>query len=113
MSLDAAISMEVDDDAMVGRISGRFTCAKCGEGYHDADKKPAKDGVCDNCGGTEFKRRKDDNAATVRARLEEYHSATAPLIAYYRDAGKLREVNGMAAIDAVSAEIAGVLDVKE
>ena len=82
LSLDAVVNIEVDDDAMVGRISGRYTCGACGEGYHDQDKRPAKEGVCDKCGSTEFKRRKDDNAETVRARLVEYHAETAPLIAY-------------------------------
>ena len=110
MKLDAVIDMEVDDAAMVDRISGRYTCAGCGEGYHDRDKKPAVDGVCDKCGATEFKRRKDDNAETVAARLEAYHADTAPLIAYYRGTGKLKGVDGMAPIDAVTAAISAALD---
>jgi adenylate kinase len=110
MTLDAVVNMAVDDAAMVERVSGRYTCASCGEGYHDTGKKPQVDGVCDKCGGTEFKRRKDDNAETVAARLKEYHAETAPLIAYYEAAGKLKTVDGMAEIDAVTAAIASALD---
>src|SRR6056297_2201085 len=79
--VDAAISLEVEDAAMVARVSGRYTCAACGEGYHDAFKRPAAEGVCDGCGGTAFKRRADDTADTVAARLQAYHAETAPLIA--------------------------------
>jgi adenylate kinase len=110
MKLDVVIDMQVDDAAMVNRIAGRYTCAGCGEGYHDTEKKPAVAGVCDKCGSTEFKRRKDDNAETVAARLKEYHAETAPLIAYYRRTGKLRSVDGMAEIDRVTAAISAVLD---
>ena len=110
MSLDAVVNMEVDDAAMVDRISGRYTCANCGEGYHDTQKRPAKDGVCDKCGSTEFKRRKDDNAETVASRLKEYHAETAPLIEYYSTTGKLRSVDGMADIDKVTAAIKAALD---
>ena len=109
MALDAAISMEVDDEALVDRISGRFTCAACGEGYHDRHKLPRTEGVCDKCGGTEFKRRADDNAETVRARLKAYHAETAPLISYYADQGKLKTVDGMADIEDVSRQIAEAL----
>ena len=105
MQLDAVVNMEVDDAAMVGRISGRYTCANCGEGYHDTEKKPSVDGTCDKCGATEFKRRKDDNAETVASRLKEYHAETAPLIAYYSGSGKMKSVDGMADIDAVTASI--------
>jgi adenylate kinase len=105
MALDAVISMKVDDDQLVDRISGRFTCAKCGEGYHDRHKQPTKPGVCDVCGSTEFKRRADDNEATVRQRLVAYHAETAPLIAYYAERGKLRTVDGMAQIDEVARGI--------
>lgn len=105
MRLDAVISMEVDDEELVHRISGRYTCAMCGEGYHDDYKQPATEGVCDKCGGTEFKRRADDNAETVRARLVAYHAETAPLIAHYRAAGKLKSVDGMADIQAVHDSI--------
>lgn len=109
MKLDAVISMEVDDEALVDRVSGRYTCAKCGEGYHDRHKRPAAEGVCDRCGSTEFKRRPDDNAETVRARLEAYHADTAPLIDYYDKTGKLVRVDGMADIEAVTGAIKGAL----
>jgi adenylate kinase len=109
LKLDAVISMEVDDELLVDRVSGRYTCAACGEGYHDRYKMPAKEGVCDNCGGTEFKRRADDNAETVRARLEAYHADTAPLIDYYTATGKLKTVDGMAEIDEVTRGIRAAL----
>ena len=113
MTLDAVVNMEVDDEAMIDRIAGRYTCANCGEGYHDQDKQPAVAGVCDRCGSTEFKRRKDDNAETVRARLTEYHAETAPLIDYYAATGKLVAVDGMSEIDAVTQAIASVLKTAE
>jgi adenylate kinase len=94
----AAISLEVDDEAMVGRVSGRTSCARCGEGYHDEFKRPAIAGVCDKCGGSEFKRRADDNAETVRERLKAYHAQTAPLIAYYQGKGVLERIDAMGAI---------------
>lgn len=109
LELDAAIDIGVDDEAMIARVSGRYTCASCGEGYHHTDKRPAVDGTCDKCGGTEFKTRKDDNPDTVRARLVEYHEETEPLIDYYRTAGKLKTVDGMAEIDNVNASILDVL----
>lgn len=109
LGLDAVVSMEVDDDLLVDRVSGRFTCAACGEGYHDTHKLPAVDGVCDKCGATAFKRRPDDNAETVRARLAAYHADTAPLISYYTATGKLKTVDGMAEIDAVARAIREVL----
>lgn len=105
MELDHVIEMRVEDDAMVQRISGRFTCAKCGEGYHDEFKRPQKDGVCDKCGSTEFVRREDDQPDTVRKRLESYHRQTAPLLPYYAEKGVLRTVDGMAPIDEVTKEI--------
>lgn len=110
LTLDAVINIQVDDEAMIGRISGRYTCGQCGEGYHDTDKQPAIEGVCDKCGATEFKRRADDNAETVRARLVEYHAETAPLIAFYQGTGKLKNIDGMADIDDVTAAIARALD---
>jgi adenylate kinase len=103
--IDAVIELQVDDDALVERVSGRFTCAKCGAGYHDRFKRPKVEGVCDVCGGKEFRRRADDNAETVRARLEAYHRQTAPLLPYYRARGVLRPVDGMAAIDEVTRQI--------
>jgi adenylate kinase len=105
LKLDSVISIEVDDEAMVERISGRFTCAKCGEGYHDKFKRPKVDMVCDVCGSTEFTRRADDNAETVRQRLEAYHSQTKPIIAYYDARGLVRRVDGMRPIDEVTTEI--------
>ncbi len=107
--LDAVVAMDVDDDLLVDRVSGRFTCGACGEGYHDTHKRPARDGVCDNCGATTFKRRADDNAETVRSRLTAYHADTAPLIGYYSGTGKLKTVDGMADIDDVAQAIRGVL----
>lgn len=109
MTLKAAVELKVDDDEMVDRISGRYTCANCGEGYHDRHKTPKVADVCDACNGTEFKRRADDNASTVRNRLEEYHEETAPLIKYYSGRGVLRSVDGMAEIENVTAEIASAL----
>jgi len=110
LALDAVVEMKVDDDLLVDRVSGRYTCANCGEGYHDIYKKPAVAGVCDNCGGTEFKRRADDNAETVRQRLKAYHAETAPLIAYYQAQGKLKSVDGMADIAEVTNAIKAALD---
>ena len=105
----AAISLEVDDEAMVGRVAGRYTCAACGEGYHDEFKHPATAGVCDKCGGTAFKRRADDNAETVRARLSAYHAQTAPLIAYYEGKGVLERIDAMGPIDAIRQELAAIV----
>ncbi len=104
--IDAVISLKVDDEAMVERVSGRYTCANCGEGYHDSFKQPAVEGVCDKCGSTEMKRRADDNAETVRTRLSAYHADTAPLIDYYAARGSLTEIPAMGDI----AEIAGQMN---
>lgn len=109
LQLDHVIELKVDDSALVERIAGRFTCAKCGEGYHDHFKQPRTAGVCDVCGGTEFTRRADDKAETVAARLEAYHRQTAPLLPYYAAQGKLRGVDGMAAMDEVRRQIGAVL----
>lgn len=109
MSLGAAISLEVDDAAMVERVAGRYTCAGCGEGYHDTFKIPAVAGVCDGCGGTDFKRRADDNAETVGARLSAYHDQTAPLIAYYDGKGALRRVDAMGEIDRIAADLGAIV----
>lgn len=103
--LDAVIEMRVDDEALVERIGGRFSCANCGEGYHDHYKLPKVEGVCDRCGGTEFVRRRDDNEEVVRARLKAYHRQTEPVIDYYRGQGKLNSVDGMGSIGAVHREI--------
>jgi adenylate kinase len=109
LKLDAVIELKADDAALVERIAGRFTCAKCGTGYHDKFKLPAKPGVCDVCGGTEFVRRADDNRDTVIARLEAYHRQTAPIIPHYQAQGRFYSVDGMADIDDVTQEIAEVL----
>ncbi len=101
----AAISLEVDAAAMVARISGRYTCAGCGEGYHDRFKTPATPGTCDTCGGTEMTRRADDTAETVEQRLRAYHAQTAPLIDYYDGKGVLARADAMADIDAVAREL--------
>jgi adenylate kinase len=110
--LDAVVEMRVDDEALVKRITGRFACADCGEGYHDPFKMPKVPGVCDRCGGTEFVRRRDDTEEVVRARLMAYHTQTEPLIGYYGPQGKLRTVDGMADIDTVQEEIVEALDGK-
>ncbi|MBF9058040.1 adenylate kinase [Rhodobacterales bacterium HKCCSP123] len=107
--IDAVISLKVEDEAMVERVSGRYTCAACGEGYHDSFKQPARTGVCDKCGGTEMKRRADDNAETVRTRLKAYHADTAPLIDYYAARGTLTEVDAMAEIGRVRAEMEAIV----
>ena len=107
--LDHVIEIRVDEEELVKRIAGRFSCAKCNENYHDTFKRPGKDGVCDACGGTEFTRRSDDRAETVRARLEAYRNQTAPLLPYYQAKGTLRSVDGMNSIEAVTKEILEVL----
>ena len=106
--INAAVSLEVDDAAMVTRVSGRYTCAGCGEGYHDQFKQPAKAGTCDKCGGSDFKRRADDNAETVGARLEAYHAQTAPLITYYDTKGALQRIDAMGEIDVIAKELAAI-----
>jgi len=109
LKLDAVVELAVDDSALVDRIAGRYTCAKCGEGYHDSFKKPAKAGVCDACGGTDFTRRADDNRETVVARLDAYHRQTAPILPHYKAQGSLHSVDGMADIDVVAGQIDAVL----
>lgn len=108
LKLDHIIEMVVDDAALVERVTGRYTCAKCGAGYHDSFARPKVAGVCDICGGTEFKRRADDNAETFTKRLAEYHALTAPILPYYRDAGVLQQVDGMADIDEVTRQIEAI-----
>lgn len=108
--INAAISLEVDDAAMVDRISGRFTCGICGEGYHDSFKPTAAPGVCDKCGSTAMKRRADDNAETVGERLKAYHAETAPLIAYYQTKGALSRVDAMGAIEEIANELNAVVE---
>jgi adenylate kinase len=110
LKLDAVVEMKVQDEALVERITGRFTCAKCGKGYHDRFEKPKVAGVCDICGGTEFTRRADDNEKTVRDRLGIYNKRTAPLVTYYGAKGKLKTIDGMADIAQVTRQIEEVLD---
>lgn len=110
MTLDHVIELVVDEDVLVERITGRFTCANCGEGYHDTFKLPKVEGVCDVCGSPNFKRRPDDNAETVRTRMEEYRTKTAPIIPHYEPKGLVRRVDGMANIETVSDSIGAVLD---
>ena len=109
-ALQHVIELAVDEDALVDRITGRFTCASCGEGYHDRYKLPKVENTCDKCGGTEFKRRPDDNEETVRTRMAEYRAKTAPILPIYEARGIVSRVDGMADIDAVSADIGKILD---
>ena len=112
VTLDGVVQMEVDDNKLVERISGRFTCSGCGEGYHDKFKKPAHDDSCDKCGASgKFTRRADDNEKTVRTRLETYHTQTAPILPFYESRGLLKRVNGMADMEQVTAEIETALKV--
>lgn len=108
-TLAHVIELEVDEDALVERITGRFTCGSCGEGYHDTFKQPAKPGVCDKCGGTEFKRRADDNEETVRTRMAEYRAKTAPILPIYEARGIVSRVDGMADMDDVTLAISAIL----
>ncbi|MGP1356890.1 adenylate kinase [Roseicyclus sp.] len=109
-SLDAVIEMRVDDDTLVSRITARSTCGNCGEVYNDQTKPIPADGRCTSCGGTEFKRRADDNEDSLRTRLMAYYKQTSPLIGYYHAKGQLRAVDGLGEIDDVAAEIAAILD---
>jgi len=109
ISLSKVIEIRVDDDVLAARVSGRYTCANCGSGYHDENLKPKVEGVCDKCGSTHFKRRPDDNAETVRTRLQAYYKETAPLIGYYYAKGKLASVDGMAEIDDVTVAIENIV----
>ncbi|SNT75278.1 adenylate kinase [Paracoccus seriniphilus] len=105
MTLDRVIEMQVDDEALVRRITGRFTCGNCGEVYHDETKPTAKEGVCDVCGSTDLKRRADDNEESLKTRLLEYYKKTSPLIGYYYAKGKLASIDGLAAMEDVAAQI--------
>ncbi len=109
LPLSHVIEMVVDDAILTDRITGRYTCAKCGAGYHDRNQKPKVDDVCDVCGSNQFTRRADDNAATVTQRLQAYHTQTAPILPYYRAKGILRQVDGMAAIEEVGRQIEAIL----
>ncbi|MCU0891742.1 MAG: adenylate kinase [Sandarakinorhabdus sp.] len=110
VQIDHVIELLVDEDALVERITGRFTCAKCGEGYHDRFKLPKVADTCDACGATEFKRRADDNETTVRQRMAEYRAKTAPIIPHYEGRGIVARVDGMVSMDAVAASIDAILD---
>jgi adenylate kinase len=107
--LDHVIELEVNEDALVERITGRYTCASCGKGYHDVFEQPKVAGVCDKCSGTEFKRRPDDNEQTVRTRMAEYRAKTAPILPLYDARGIVSRVDGMAAMDEVTGAIEGIL----
>ena len=109
-ALDHVIELAVDEDALVDRITGRFTCGQCGEDYHDRYKQPAKAGVCDKCGSSEFKRRPDDNEETVRTRMAEYRAKTAPILPIYEARGIVSKVDGMADIAEVTDAIEAILD---
>ncbi|MFA5988957.1 MAG: adenylate kinase [Sphingomonas sp.] len=111
--LDYVIELAVDEDALVERIVGRYSCANCATNYHDVFNQPKVAGVCDVCSGTEFKRRPDDNAETVRTRMAEYRAKTAPILPIYEAAGLVRRVDGMADIDDVTAAIKSILDSAE
>jgi adenylate kinase len=108
--LDHVIELAVDEDALVKRITGRFSCAKCGTGYHETFKPTRVPDVCDVCGSTEFVRRKDDNEQTVRTRMAEYRAKTEPILPHYEERGLVRRVNGMASVDEVAAQIDAILD---
>jgi adenylate kinase len=110
LALDMVIELSVEDEALVSRLSGRFSCAECCKGYHEVFERPKVEGRCDGCGSREFVRRADDNAATVKSRLGVYNRQTAPLVAYYAGRGKLRKVDGMAEIDEVSRQIEEALN---
>jgi adenylate kinase len=108
--VDHVIELAVDEEQLVERITGRFSCARCGAGYHDIFKQPRQEGVCDVCGSTEFKRRPDDNEQTVRRRLAEYRAKTAPILPYYKARGLVRCVDGMGSVEKVAAQIGAILD---
>jgi len=109
IKLDVVIEIQVNDGVLVDRVAGRYTCAKCGAGYHDKYHQPKVEGVCDKCGSTEFKRRPDDNAETMTTRLQDYYKKTSPLIGYYHAKGLLKSVDGMAEIDEVTQAIEAIL----
>ena len=110
IALDHVVELQVDDEALVKRIAGRYTCDSCGEGYHDNFKKPASEGVCDRCGSSQFVRRPDDNAETMRTRLMTYYKETSPLIGYYYAKELLKPVNGMGEIDEIASDIDKILN---
>ncbi|WP_137131942.1 adenylate kinase [Rhizobium sp. FY34] len=109
LDLSVVIELKVNDKELVRRVSGRYSCAQCGSVYHDSDKRPAAEGVCDKCGSTHFKRRPDDNAETMTQRLEVYYKETSPLIGFYYAKGRLKSVDGMADMDVVTGDIEAIL----
>ena len=109
LKLGKIIEMKVDEEALVERVTGRYSCAKCGSGYHDKLQQPKQNGVCDSCGSTEFSRRSDDNEETVRSRLAAYHDQTAEIVPYYHEKGLLAEIDGMAEIEDVTVAIEGII----
>ena len=109
LNLGKVIELKVDEEALVERVTGRYSCAKCGSGYHDKFQQPKQDGVCDSCGSTEFSRRSDDNEETVRSRLAAYHDQTAEIVPYYLAKGLLVEIDGMAEIEDVTVAIEGII----
>jgi adenylate kinase len=109
LSLDHVIQLDIDEDVIVERLTGRFGCAKCGAGYHDSFNKPKQDGVCDECGSTEFTRRSDDNVETVRSRLAAYHEQTAPILPHYEKKGALKTIDGLGEIDQVFGRIDDII----
>ena len=113
INLDVVIEIKVDEEALVERITGRYSCVVCGAGYHDRFQRPEVEGVCDKCGSGDFNRRADDNEETVRSRLAAYHEQTAPIMPYYDSKGVMRSVDGMADIEEVTAELLEILDAKE
>ena len=108
--LDHVIELVVDEEALVDRITGRFTCVTCGAGYHDTFHRPKVEGTCDVCGGHEFRRRPDDNEQTVRTRMAEYRAKTAPILPHYEEKGLVRRVDGMGSVEVVAAAIDAILD---
>ena len=109
LKLGKIIELKVDEEALVERVTGRYSCAKCGSGYHDKFQQPKQNGVCDSCGSTDFSRRSDDNEETVRSRLVAYHDQTAEIVPYYNGKGLLAEIDGMAEIEDVTVAIEGII----
>jgi adenylate kinase len=109
LNLSKVIELKVDEKALIERIIGRYSCLKCGAGYHDKHLQPAQDGICDSCGATEFSRRSDDNEETARSRMAAYHDQTAEIVPYYRAKGLLAEIDGMAGIEDVTVAIDGII----
>ena len=112
-TLNHVIQFHVDEEALIERVVGRFSCASCGEGYHEKFKRPSVEGVCDVCGGTTFTHRSDDNSVTVRHRFESYHKSTEPILPYYQERGLLRHVDAMGTMDDVARQIEDIVGAVE